>query len=152
MHYLFLILFLILSYLLPFGAMQYSFVKFPPANVLVWQSAMEAAFIAMFIYLAVYIIRFFISLALSIYLLRCFDKLKKIYLYNTAIFFVLFLLDNIILKIIHYKAVYNVSSLFDYVFFMLLCSLWIVYFPLWLVFGIRNIICKIKMLKNNNFK
>ena len=135
-------------YLLPFGAMQYSFVKFPPSNVLVWQSTMESVFIAMLIYFVFYIIRLIVLFMVSIYLLRHFDNLKKVFIYNYIILFILFLLDNIIIKVVNFKGVYSVSSVFDYLFFMLFCSMVIVYFPFWLVFGIRNLIHYIKGLKN----
>ena len=148
MYYLFFIFFLIMLYLLPFGAIQYSFIKFPPNNVLVWHSAMESVFVAMFIYFAVYVIRFFVSLFVSIYLLRYFDNFKRIFIYNSIVLFVLFLLDNIVIKIVDFRNIYNISSTSDYLFFMLFCSITIVFFPFWLVFGIRNLIHYIKGLKN----
>ena len=143
-YLLFAILFVIF-YILPYGVLSYSLMKFP-GNDFVWQSAAESAIGALLVYIVVCLFRSLFYFVSSMLLLRNSEKINKILKYNFLVFFLLFLLDNIVLIIFISTKLYEpvFFDLFEYILIMILFSFSMSYFPFWLVFGVRNLVCYIK--------
>lgn len=148
MCYLFCLIFIIISYILPFIICN---------NLLIWLDKNEPASLggALFIFLAyiiLYVLRFFAFVIVAL-ISFCFkDRFVILYKYNFLILLLLFMIDIFL---------YNTLDLFfnadffkreGFIRFAGFLSLASTYFPFWLVFGIRNLISNIKTLKHQDIE
>ena len=145
MFFLCFIIFLIVSYILPFESFHLLWIIF---NDNTPDSALAIFIFSTIMYLILYIIRAFFFIILAIISFKFKNSFTILYKYNfltisLTLIVDLFLYNNLdILLNIDLLKSYGIVSFFCFL------SLSSTYFPFWLVFGIRNLIHYIKGLKN----
>ena len=149
MRYLFCLIFLIASCVLPYVLCY---------NLMIWldkneEAGMGTALLLYFSYFLLYILRFLVFIFIAL-ISFCFKNyFTSIYKYNSLIFLVLFIVDTILYNTfdsISSIDFYKTGGFLRYIEFLSLTS---TYFPFWLVFGIRNSVCWIKdLIKKKNIK
>ena len=143
MRYLFCLMFLIGSYILPYLICY---------NLAIWIDKNEEASLGTVLllylsYLLLYVLRFFafIFMALISFCLKnCFMYLYK---YNSLIFLILFIIDMILYNTLDSIFGIDFYKAHGFLLFIVFLSFTSTYFPFWLVFGLRNLM---HFVKNKN--